>query len=104
MAEEEGRSADFLSKLNKITQKNKESKHRTKVNSHKLEWFKKFRSMQQREIQLEEELKQFMLSNQSIIREKRREQNESENLSRRGSVLQPIEESIQEDDAVSVDN
>ena len=50
MAEEEGRSADFLSKLNKITQKNKESKHRTKVNSHKLEWFKKFRSMQQREI------------------------------------------------------
>ena len=87
MAEEEGRSADFLSKLNKITQKNKESKHRTKVNSHKLEWFKKFRSMQQREIQLEEELKQFMLSNQSIIREKRREQNESENLSRRGSVL-----------------
>ena len=45
-----------------------------------------------------------MLSNQSIIREKRREQNESENLSRRGSVLQPIEESIQEDDAVSVDN
>ena len=50
MAEEENRSADFLSKLNKITQKNKESKHRTKVNSHKLEWFKKFRTMQQREI------------------------------------------------------
>ena len=60
--------------------------------------------MQQREIQLEEELKQFLLSNQSIIKEKRREQTESENLSRKGSVLQPIEESNLEDDGISVDN
>ena len=57
MALEENRSADFLGKLNKLTQKNKESKHRTKVSTHKLEWFKKFRSMQSREGQLEDELK-----------------------------------------------
>ena len=87
MAEEENRSADFLSKLNKLTQKNKESKHRTKVNAHKLEWFKKFRTMQTRELQLEEELKSFLLSNQSIIKERRRELTESENLSRRSSML-----------------
>ena len=98
MAEEENRSADFLSKLNKITQKNKESKHRTKVNQHKLTWFKQFRSMQAREIQLEDELKAFMLSNQSIIKERKREQTESENLSRKSSYLTPIEEAKDEDE------
>ena len=100
---EENKSADFLSKLNKMTQKNKESKHRTKVNSHKLEWFKKFRSMQSRESLLEEELKQFMLSNQSIIKERKREQSESESISRQSSFLSPIKEAQDEEAEIPVE-
>ena len=40
MALEEMRSKDFMQKLNVITKKSKESKERTKINAHKLEWFK----------------------------------------------------------------
>ena len=54
--------------------------------------------MQAREIQLEDELKAFMLSNQSIIKERKREQTESENLSRKSSYLTPIEEAKDEDE------
>lgn len=73
MKEEESRSADFLTKLNTMTRKNKESKHRTKINQHKLAWFKQFRQYESREKALEEELKSFLLSNPSIAKERRRE-------------------------------
>ena len=76
MAEEENRSADFLSKLTAMTKKNKESKQRTKINQHKLAWFKQFRTLQAREKALEDELKNFLLSNPSIAKERRREQEE----------------------------
>ena len=55
-----------------MKQQNKESKNRTKVNKHKLEWFKQFRQMEAREKALDEELKQFMLSNPTILKEKRK--------------------------------
>ena len=73
MQEEESRSADFLQKLNAMTKKNKESKQRTKINQHKLAWFKQFRTLQSREKALEEELKTFLLSNPSIAKERKRE-------------------------------
>jgi len=74
MQEEESRSADFLQKLNTMKTKNKESKQRTKINQHKLAWFKQFRTLQTREKALEEELKTFLLSNPSIAKERKREQ------------------------------
>ena len=56
-----------------MKQQNKESKNRTRVNKHKLEWFKQFRQMEAREKALDEELKQFMLSNPTILKEKRKQ-------------------------------
>ena len=56
--------------------KNKESKHRTKINQHKLAWFKQFRTLQTREKALEDELKSFLLSNPYIAKERRKEQME----------------------------
>ena len=49
MAEEEANSARFAGVLNKIQTANKASKKKTIINTHKLEWHKKFRSMQKRE-------------------------------------------------------
>ena len=88
MAEEENRSADFLSKLTAMTKKNKESKQRTKINQHKLAWFKQFRTLQAREKALEDELKNFLLSNPSIAKERRREQEEQ--VSKRNEKLLAI--------------
>jgi hypothetical protein len=73
MAQEEMRSADFLSKLNKFKTKSKESKERTKINAHKLEWFKQFRNMQKREQTLDDELSKFMQSNPLLRKEKQKE-------------------------------
>jgi hypothetical protein len=49
MAFEESRSQEFMHKLTTIKTKNKESKERTKINAHKLEWFKQFRNMEKRQ-------------------------------------------------------
>ena len=38
-----------MEKLTQIKQSNKESKERTLINQHKLEWFKQFRLNQKRE-------------------------------------------------------
>lgn len=38
-----------MQKLTQIKKSNKESKERTLINSHKLEWFKTFRANQKRE-------------------------------------------------------
>ena len=43
---------------------------------HKLAWFKQFRNLQAREKALEDELKTFLLSNPSIAKERKREQQE----------------------------
>ncbi len=47
--EEEEKSAMFMQKLTQIKKQNKESKERTVVNQHKLEWFKTFRANQKKE-------------------------------------------------------
>ena len=59
--------------------------------------------MQSRESLLEEELKQFMLSNQSIIKERKREQSESESISRQSSFLSPIKEAQDEEAEIPVE-
>ena len=47
--EEEAKSVQFMQKLTQIKKSNKESKERTVISQHKLEWFKQFRSNQKRE-------------------------------------------------------
>jgi hypothetical protein len=47
--QEEERSQQFLSKLTQIKKSNKESKERTVINQHKLEWVKKLRQYEKRE-------------------------------------------------------
>jgi galactokinase/mevalonate kinase-like predicted kinase len=47
--EEEEKSMQFMEKLTQIKKSNKESKERTVINQHKLEWFKTFRQNQKRE-------------------------------------------------------
>lgn len=59
-AEEEAKSAAFLQKLTKIKASNKESKKRTIVNQHKLEWHKKLRNLQKRENQMHDEIMEFI--------------------------------------------
>jgi hypothetical protein len=66
---EEMRSKEFLNKLNVITKKSKESKERTIINAHKLEWFKQFRNMQKRQQTLDDELAKFIKSNPFVQRE-----------------------------------
>jgi len=39
----------FMQKLTQIKKQNKESKERTVINQHKLEWFKTFRANQKKE-------------------------------------------------------
>ena len=41
--EEEEKSLQFMQKLTQIKKSNKESKERTVINQHKMEWFKTFR-------------------------------------------------------------
>ncbi|CDW87601.1 UNKNOWN [Stylonychia lemnae] len=64
--EEEAKSMQFMQKLNQIKKSNKESKERTVINQHKLEWFKKFRQSQKREKQLEDELNEFISKNPNL--------------------------------------
>ena len=54
--EEEQRSAMFLDKLKQIKKSNKESKERTVINQHKIEWHNQMKSWIRREKQLENEL------------------------------------------------
>ena len=58
--EEQAKSAQFLKKLTKIKVQNKESKERTVINQHKVEWFNQMKGYQKREKVLEQEIEQFM--------------------------------------------
>mgnify|MGYP003332488190 CR=1 FL=1 len=58
--QEEAQSAAFLSKLTQIKKANKESKQRTVINQHKLEWQKQMKQYLKRERTLEDELLKFM--------------------------------------------
>lgn len=63
---EEANSAAFLEKLKKIQKQNKESKQRTVVNQHKIEWYNQMKSSLKREKQLEEELEKFIGENPNL--------------------------------------
>lgn len=64
--EEEAKSASFLQKLTKIKKSNKESKERTVLNQHKIEWHNKMKSYLKREKQLDDELEKFLRENPSL--------------------------------------
>jgi len=59
-----------MQKLTVIKKKTKESKERTKMNAHKLEWHKQFRNMEKRCLTLDEELSQFIQTNPLLTRDK----------------------------------
>ena len=64
--EEEAKSQQFLQKLGQIQKKNKESKKRTIVNQHKLDWVNTMKTFLKREQTLDVELTKFLESNPHI--------------------------------------
>ena len=55
-----------MAKLKNIKKSNKESKQRTVINTHKLEWVKQLRAFQKRERVLEEEINTFIHQNPAL--------------------------------------
>lgn len=80
-----------MQKLTVLKKKNKESKERTKINSHKLEWVKQLRLMAKREQTLEDELSLFIQSNPILQREARSQRGTSYSLKSNQSKQELVE-------------
>jgi hypothetical protein len=68
MQAEEAKSMEFMQKLTQLKKKNKESKKRTKLNTHKIDWVKKFQEYQKQRKRYEDEINEFI--NQKTFKKK----------------------------------
>ncbi|CAI2363332.1 unnamed protein product [Moneuplotes crassus] len=65
---EEEKGQQFMKKLKQFKKKNKESKKRTKINTHKIDWVKKYQEYQKQERRYEDEITEFI--NQKTAKKK----------------------------------